>query len=56
MGFFTGRFRKWNAVFIVFASVFCLLARAAHIFPIAFLANLGRRKKIPFNMQVGAWV
>jgi sodium/hydrogen exchanger 8 len=52
MGFFTGRFRRWNLVFIVFATFFCLLARFFNIFPISFLANLGRRQKIPFKMQV----
>ena len=55
MGFFTGRFKRWNFVFILFATIFCLLARALNIFPISFLANLGRRQKIPFKMQVSGW-
>lgn len=30
----------------------CLLSRAANIFPLAYLANLGRELKIPRNIQV----
>ncbi|GAB5037832.1 sodium hydrogen exchanger 3, partial [Nannochloropsis oceanica] len=53
--FFTGRFRVWNVAFILCATASCLLARAAHIFPISYLANLGRRQKITWNMQVAIW-
>jgi sodium/hydrogen exchanger 8 len=53
MGCFAGRFRDWNLVFILLASLACLAARAAHIFPLSFLANLGRRRRIPRKMQVG---
>jgi hypothetical protein len=56
MGCFTGRFRDWNLTFIILASFACIAARAAHIFPLSFLANLGRRRKIPWKMQVGGWV
>lgn len=30
----------------------CLLSRAANIFPLARLANMARRVKVPFNLQV----
>ena len=55
MGVFTGRFTRWNPLLILLAAAFCLAARAAHIFPLSFLANLGRRRKIPFKMQVVIW-
>ncbi|CAM9466869.1 unnamed protein product, partial [Heterosigma akashiwo] len=44
MGFFTGRYVDWNLFFSFAAICFCLIARAAHIFPFSFLANLGRYK------------
>jgi len=52
MGFFTGRFRRWDAGFIFLATLFCLIARFFNIFPLSFLANIGRRQKIPIKMQV----
>eukprot|EP00164_Ancoracysta_twista_P001144 GFYU01001500.1.p1 GENE.GFYU01001500.1~~GFYU01001500.1.p1 ORF type:complete len:409 (+),score=85.61 GFYU01001500.1:149-1375(+) len=46
---------RWDVGFI-FLSVFCIfVARAANIFPMSFLANLGRKKKITFRMQILMW-
>lgn len=55
MGVFTGRFPRWDPLFTLLAALFCLAARAAHVFPLAFLANWGRRRKIPLKMQVVMW-
>lgn len=52
MGVFAGRFKRWHLGFILLASLSCLVARAAHIFPLSFLANMGRRRRIPLKMQV----
>jgi hypothetical protein len=42
----------WDAGFIVVALVACLVSRALNIFPLARIANLCRRREIPFNMQL----
>ena len=41
----------WNASMILFTCLLCILARAIQIFSLSFVANLGRRRKIPFKMQ-----
>jgi NhaP-type Na+/H+ or K+/H+ antiporter len=33
----------------------CLLSRAANIFPLSRLANLGRQVKVPLNLQCMQW-
>jgi sodium/hydrogen exchanger 8 len=55
MGLFTGRYKNWNVMFFLFCIAICATARLLHIFPLSFLANIGRRKKIPVNMQVVMW-
>ena len=52
MGFFTGRFHRWDPVFIPAAIVFCLLGRLLNTFPLSWISNLTRKTKIPFRMQV----
>lgn len=51
MGFFTGRYKNWNFLFVFLATIFCLIGRAVNIFPFTWMANLLRRKPITFNMQ-----
>merc|ERR1712091_37040 len=55
MGFFTGRFKVWDARFVVLAIVFCLVARASQIFPLSAMSNACRRMRIPLRMQVVIW-
>ena len=54
MGFFTGSYTHWNASFIVFAVVLCLVSRLFNTFPLTVVANLRRPagKKISLQMQV----
>jgi len=57
MGFFTGRFTRWNVGFITISIIVCLFARILNTFPCSFLSNLRRAesKKIPWRMQVVIW-
>jgi solute carrier family 9 (sodium/hydrogen exchanger), member 8 len=55
MGFFTGRFRKWNFLFIVLAIIFCLISRVLNTFPFSFIANCWRQQQISFNMKCAIW-
>jgi len=56
MGVFTGKFAKWNIFFSLFTSLFCLIGRAANIFPMSFLANRFRKKNpISCKMQFVLW-
>lgn len=55
MGLFTGRFSGWSAPFIIFAIFFCLIARLFNTFPISFISNLQRKRKIPIRMQFVIW-
>jgi NhaP-type Na+/H+ or K+/H+ antiporter len=55
MGIFTGAFKHINFTFCFAALAFCLIARVGNIFPISYLANLGRQQKIPIKMQVVMW-
>lgn len=45
----------WSFAMIFFTTILCLLSRALNIFPLAWVANLGRRRKIPGKMQVVMW-
>lgn len=45
----------WSFSLIMWTCVLCLLGRALNIFPLAYLANLGRSKKIPGKMQIVMW-
>jgi solute carrier family 9 (sodium/hydrogen exchanger), member 8 len=51
MAFFD-RDATWEAPFIFCALLVCLIARAFSVFALSALANLGRRRKVPFNFQV----
>jgi len=46
---------KWSGRLIFFALLMCFVSRALNIFPLAFIANLRRKQKIPFRMQVLMW-
>ncbi|TRZ01987.1 hypothetical protein DNTS_024160 [Danionella cerebrum] len=48
---FTFRNHVFNPIFIVFAFLAVFLGRAANIYPLSFLLNLGRRNKIGSNFQ-----
>ena len=54
---FTGSFAKWKPLVSILTLGFCVLARAAHIFPLTWLCNLCRRpnNKIPKQMQFVLW-
>mmetsp|Transcript_766 Transcript_766/g.760 ORF Transcript_766/g.760 Transcript_766/m.760 type:complete len:534 (-) Transcript_766:333-1934(-) len=55
MGFFTGRFRKWNFIFIILSIIYCLVSRLFNTFPFSALANLWRAQQIPFQMKCAIW-
>lgn len=55
MGIFTGRFKHFHLAFCAFCIVACLLGRAANIFPLSLIANLGRSRRIPVKMQLVMW-
>lgn len=44
-------YTHWDAGFIALGMIFCFISRACNIFPLSFLANLCRTRKIPWNMQ-----
>jgi len=46
---------KWDPVLIVFSLIACLVSRMVNIFPLSFIANLGRKNKISFKMQIMVW-
>ena len=48
---FTGQLMDWDVGFIFLAILFCLLGRALNTFPLSFLANLRRKRKVPKKMQ-----
>jgi len=41
----------FQPVFIIAALLAVVISRAMNVYPLAFLLNLGRKKKIPINMQ-----
>ena len=55
MGIFTGRFKHWDFTFFILCTSICLISRVFNVFPMAFLANLGRNKPIPLKMQSVIW-
>jgi len=58
MGVFTGKFKNLNLSFSFFALLFCVIGRAANIFPMSFLANFARRNasnRITYKMQFVLW-
>lgn len=40
---------------ILWTSLFCLLARALHIFPLSFLINRFKRRKLSWQIQIAMW-
>jgi hypothetical protein len=46
---------EWNVPLLFSTLLWCLVARAANVFTLSFLLNLGRQVKIPFRMQVCMW-
>lgn len=46
---------EWSLSLIIASCILCVVARALNIFPLAFIANLGRKRKISFKMQVVMW-
>lgn len=44
MGVFTGKFNNFNVLFTILALFICVIGRAAHIFPLSFLANCCRKR------------
>ncbi len=55
MGVFTGTFKHINYLFCFLCTIFCLIARFINIFPLSLVANLFRKRKIPFAMQIVMW-
>eukprot|EP00804_Cyclotella_cryptica_P013633 CCRYP_012950-RA/>CCRYP_012950-RA protein AED:0.30 eAED:0.30 QI:459/1/1/1/0.5/0.8/5/1322/561 len=58
MEVFTRSFKNWDFMFAMMGLLFCLIARALNVFPISFIANFCRQKKvnkIPFKMQCVLW-
>uniref|UniRef100_A0A8B9FNK0 Sodium/hydrogen exchanger n=1 Tax=Amazona collaria TaxID=241587 RepID=A0A8B9FNK0_9PSIT len=51
LALFTFQKHIFSPVFIIGAFVAIFLGRAAHIYPLSFLLNLGRRHKISWNFQ-----
>lgn len=45
----------WSFPLIISSSILCIIGRALNIFPLAFIANLGRKRKISFKMQIVMW-
>ena len=58
MEVFTRTFKHWDFMFAMMGLLFCQIARALNVFPISFIANFCRQKKvnkIPFKMQCVLW-
>ncbi|KAM8952642.1 sodium/hydrogen exchanger 9 [Pelodytes ibericus] len=51
LALFTFQNHIFNALFICGAFISILVARACNIYPLTFFLNLGRRKRIPWNIQ-----
>ncbi|XP_053311167.1 sodium/hydrogen exchanger 7 isoform X2 [Spea bombifrons] len=51
LALFTFQKHVFSPIFIVSAFVAVFVGRAAHIYPLTFLLNLGRRHKIGWNLQ-----
>jgi len=45
----------WSVELIVLSLLLCLIGRALNIFPLSLIANIGRKRKISFKMQVMMW-
>ena len=55
MGFWTGQVGNFNFTFILLVMSYCLAARMVSVFPLSWLANMGRRVPLSHNMQVVIW-
>ncbi|KFQ25368.1 Sodium/hydrogen exchanger 7, partial [Mesitornis unicolor] len=51
LALFTFQKHIFSPIFIIGAFIAIFLGRAAHIYPLSFLLNLGRRHKISWNFQ-----
>ncbi|XP_078514348.1 sodium/hydrogen exchanger 7 isoform X2 [Lissotriton helveticus] len=51
LALFTFQKHVFNPIFIIGAFIAIFLGRAAHIYPLSFFLNLGRRHKIGWNFQ-----
>uniref|UniRef100_A0A8C5LYJ9 Sodium/hydrogen exchanger n=1 Tax=Leptobrachium leishanense TaxID=445787 RepID=A0A8C5LYJ9_9ANUR len=51
LALFTFQKHMFNPIFIVGAFIAVFVGRAAHIYPLSFFLNLGRRHKIAWNLQ-----
>ncbi|XP_006202839.2 sodium/hydrogen exchanger 9 isoform X1 [Vicugna pacos] len=51
LAMFTFQNHIFNALFILGAFLAIFVARACNIYPLSFLLNLGRKRKIPWNFQ-----
>lgn len=47
--------QSWSILMILFTLLLCFVGRALNIFPFAFIANIRRKRKISFKMQVAMW-
>jgi solute carrier family 9 (sodium/hydrogen exchanger), member 8 len=55
MGLFTSTFQHINFLFFACCMTFCFIGRIANIFPLSFIANVFRSKRVPWPMQVVMW-
>jgi sodium/hydrogen exchanger 8 len=46
---------QWSLSLIIWSTILMLFSRALNIFPLSFLANLGRKKKISNKIQIVLW-
>ncbi|KAG8452150.1 hypothetical protein GDO86_004081 [Hymenochirus boettgeri] len=51
LALFTFQKHVFNPIFVVGAFIAILIGRAAHVYPLSFFLNLGRRHKIGWNFQ-----
>ena len=49
------RTHKYNVLFIIASFLFCLIGRAANTFPLSYITNRGRKRKIPAETQFVIW-
>lgn len=55
MGLFTSTYKHIHFGFTALAMLFCIIGRIGNIFPLSWIANCWRKKKIPISMQVVMW-
>jgi len=47
---------SWNFWLVLTSIALCLVGRAVHVFPLSWVANVGRTDKVSFNMQIMIWL